>query len=131
MVLKLFEDTTQRMGLSRVPTVGERFDPSVHEAIQQQETSDHAPGTIITEVTPGYLLGKRLLRAAMVIVARRPTETKPAKEPETKGSDAKDADAGDSEAKAGDASGSGAESVGGEAPARDGSNSAATEGARP
>lgn len=77
MVLKLFEDTAQRMGLNRVPTIGERFDPAVHEAIQQAESADHAPGTIIAEITPGYLFGKRLLRAAMVIVARRPTETKP------------------------------------------------------
>lgn len=78
MVLKLFEDTTQRMGLIRVPTTGERFDPAVHEAIQQAESSEHAPGTIIAEIAPGYLFGKRLLRAAMVIVARPPTETKQA-----------------------------------------------------
>ena len=42
MVLKLFEDTAERIGLERVKTVGERFDPAVHEAIQQQETDEHA-----------------------------------------------------------------------------------------
>ena len=72
MVLKLFEDTSERMGLSRVKSVGERFDPTVHEAIQQQETDEHAPGTILTEVVPGYMIGQRLIRAAMVVVARRP-----------------------------------------------------------
>ena len=72
MVLKLFEDTSERMGLTRVKAVGERFDPSVHEAIQQQETEAHAPGTILTEIVPGYMIGQRLLRAAMVVVARKP-----------------------------------------------------------
>ena len=73
MVLKLFEDTSDRMGLVRVKAVGERFDPTVHEAIQQQETEDQPPGTILTEIVPGYMIGQRLLRAAMVVVARKPT----------------------------------------------------------
>jgi molecular chaperone GrpE len=72
MVLKLFEDTVERIGLTRVKTVGERFDPAVHEAIQQQETELHQPGTILAEVVPGYMVGPRLLRAAMVVVARKP-----------------------------------------------------------
>lgn len=71
MVLKLFEDTSERMGLTRVKTVGERFDPTMHEAIQQQETDDQPPGTILTEIVPGYMIGQRLLRAAMVVVARK------------------------------------------------------------
>ena len=77
MVLKLFEDTAERMGLTRVKTVGERFDPAVHEALQQQETDAHPPGTILTEIVPGYKVGERLLRAAMVVVARKPS-VKPA-----------------------------------------------------
>jgi molecular chaperone GrpE len=77
MVLKLFEDTADRVGLERVPSVGERFDPAVHEAIQQQETDAHPPGTIVTEVVPGYRFGQRLVRPAMVIVARKPSEPKP------------------------------------------------------
>lgn len=73
MVLKLFEDTSERMGLKRVKAVGERFDPTLHEAIQQQETEDQPPGTILTEVVPGYMIGQRLLRAALVVVARKPS----------------------------------------------------------
>jgi molecular chaperone GrpE len=75
MVLKLFEDTAERMGLKRIKALGERFDPAVHEAIQQQETDAHAPGTILAEVVPGYMFGPRLLRAAMVVVARKPTKS--------------------------------------------------------
>ena len=78
MVLKLFEDTTERMGLTRVPALGERFDPAVHEAIQHQESAEHPPGTIIAEVVAGYRFGERLVRPSMVVVARKPSEAKPA-----------------------------------------------------
>jgi molecular chaperone GrpE len=71
MVQRQFADALGREGIGRVPTVGQSFDPGLHEAIQQVETDDHAPGTIIAEVQPGYLQGERLLRAAMVVVARR------------------------------------------------------------
>ena len=73
MVLKLFGDTAERMGLTRVKSLGERFDPAVHEAIQQQETDAHPPGSILAEIVPGYMVGQRLLRAAMVVVARKPS----------------------------------------------------------
>lgn len=72
-VLNLFRDTADRMGITPVKSIGERFDPAVHEAIQQQETDEHPPGTILAEVVPGYMVGQRLLRAAMVVVARKPS----------------------------------------------------------
>ncbi len=71
MVLKLFDDTAKRLGLERVPTVGERFDPALHHAVQQTETDEHPPGTIIAEFQAGYRLGDRLVRPAMVVVARK------------------------------------------------------------
>ena len=70
MVQRQFVDALGREGIARVPTVGRPFDPGVHEAIQQVETSEHDPGTVIAEVQPGYTQGERLLRAAMVVVAR-------------------------------------------------------------
>ena len=72
MVLKLFADTASRLELKRVESVGQRFDPNVHDAFQQIETEDAAPGTVIQEYQPGYRLGERLLRPAMVVVARKP-----------------------------------------------------------
>jgi len=81
MVLKLFEDTAERIGLSRIKTVGERFDPQVHEAIQQKESADAAPGTILSEVVPGYRFGEKLVRAAMVVVARKPADAKKTEPP--------------------------------------------------
>lgn len=73
MVLKLFDDQVQRVGIERVVSVGQRFDPAIHDAIQQQETDEHAPGTVIAEIVPGYRLGDRLVRPAMVVVARKPS----------------------------------------------------------
>lgn len=73
MVLKLFDDQVQRIGVQRLVSIGERFDPAVHDAIQQQETDEHPPGTVIAEVVPGYRLGERLVRPAMVVVARKPS----------------------------------------------------------
>jgi molecular chaperone GrpE len=72
MVLKSFEDTASRIGLERVKALGERFDPALHDAVQQVESADAEPGTILAEAQPGYRLGTRLLRAAMVVVAKKP-----------------------------------------------------------
>lgn len=70
MVLRQFIDTLGRSGITKVPTVGQQFDPGLHEAIQQVETEEHQPGTVVAEVQPGYLQGDRLIRAAMVVVAK-------------------------------------------------------------
>ena len=70
MVLRGFDDIANRLGLKRVSTVGNQFDPTCHDAMQQEETNEHAPGTIVSEIVPGYFLGERLLRPAMVVVAR-------------------------------------------------------------
>ena len=74
MVLKQFVDALGRAGIQKIPTVGQPFDPSVHEAIQQVETNEHPPGTVIAEVQPGYVQGERLIRAAMVVVAKPKAE---------------------------------------------------------
>ena len=81
MVLRGFEDIAGRLGLKRVPAIGQQFDPTCHDAMQQEETAEHAPGTIVAEVVPGYYLGDRLLRPAMVVVARPPTPTDDQEEP--------------------------------------------------
>jgi len=80
MVLRSFQDTAERIGLKRVPSTGERFDPGMHEAWQHTETDEQEPGTVIAEFEPGYFFGTRLLRPAKVAVAR-PMSQKPADEP--------------------------------------------------
>lgn len=77
MVLTLFQDISERMGLSRVRSVGEPFDPAMHQAIQQLETNEYPPGTIVSEMTPGYMFSERLLRPALVLVAKYPEKMAP------------------------------------------------------
>ena len=66
-----------REGIPRVPDGRSSVRPGVHEAIQQVETADHAPGTRLAEVQPGYTQGERLVRAAMVVVAKAKSATEP------------------------------------------------------
>lgn len=77
MIVRQFIDTLSRSGITKVETIGKQFDPSVHEAIQQVETADQTPGTIVAEVQPGYLQGERLVRAAMVVVAKPKANAEP------------------------------------------------------
>lgn len=56
-------------GLNPVPTVGEPFNPYVHEAIEAIENSDKPEGTIVEEVRKGYTLGDETLRPAQVKVS--------------------------------------------------------------
>lgn len=74
MIQRQFVDALGREGIARVPAVGQPFDPSVHEAIQQVETSDSPPGTVLAEVQPGYTQGDRLVRAAVVVVSKAKSE---------------------------------------------------------
>ncbi len=72
MVIRLFSDTLARLGGKRVESVGQPFDPNLHEAIQQVESDEHGAGIVASEMVPGYLFGDRLLRPAMVAVSKGP-----------------------------------------------------------
>ncbi len=57
-------------GVEVIDAEGEHFDPNMHEAISHDESDDHEEGDIIEVVQPGYRLGERVLRPAMVRVAK-------------------------------------------------------------
>jgi len=59
------------IGVERIKSVGEKFDPHVHEAIEVEETSDKEEGVIVEEMKPGYWLNSKLLRPAMVKIVKR------------------------------------------------------------
>ena len=59
----------ERNGITRIASVGERLDPNKHQAMMEVP-SDQEPGTIVQEMQAGYMIKDRLLRAAMVGVAR-------------------------------------------------------------
>lgn len=70
IVIRQFVDTLDKMGVKRISSVGQPFDPTVHEAIQHLESKEHPAGVILAEVQPGYMIGDHLVRAAMVVVSK-------------------------------------------------------------
>jgi len=67
-LLNVFE----RHGIKRIDPKGEKFDPNLHEAMFEIPSKDHAPGTIIDVMRAGFSIGDRLLRPALVGVAKAP-----------------------------------------------------------
>lgn len=56
----------------RVPSVGQPFDPEVHEALAMVDSADHEDGTVLDEIESGYKLGDRVIRPARVRVSKKP-----------------------------------------------------------
>jgi molecular chaperone GrpE len=75
IVMRQFSDTLGKLGIERLESVGQAFDPTLHEAIQQLETDAHPPGSVAAEVRAGYRFGDRLIRPAMVVVAKPPAKS--------------------------------------------------------
>lgn len=71
LIYKQLTDVLQGLGLEPVPSVGELFDPHVHEAVMTEQTEDYEPDTVMQEIVRGYRLGDKLLRPAIVKVATR------------------------------------------------------------
>lgn len=69
LVVREFESALERLGVTRVPALGEPFDPALHEAIGGEESDAVERDTVIAELLPGYRLHDRLLRPAVVRVA--------------------------------------------------------------
>ena len=72
IILKQLLKSIERFGVSGFSSPGEKFDPNKHEAVIQMESAEHEPNTIIAESQKGYFLYERLLRPALVTVAKAP-----------------------------------------------------------
>lgn len=68
--LKLLDRTFEKFSVKQLDPAGQRFDPSLHEAVLMQESASSTPDTVLQVVQPGYELKGRLLRPARVIVAK-------------------------------------------------------------
>jgi molecular chaperone GrpE len=66
------ESVFARHGIERVKSVGEPLDPHRHQAMMEIPASDAEPGTIVEEMQAGYVMKDRLLRPALVGVAKKP-----------------------------------------------------------
>jgi molecular chaperone GrpE len=80
MVEKQLLGALERFGVVRFSALGQPFDPSLHDAIQQVESTELAPGTVAQEFASGYKYqaNGRLVRPAMVAVAKQPSPVAPA-----------------------------------------------------
>jgi molecular chaperone GrpE len=67
--LKL-RDLLRKQGVTPISAVGTEFDPNLHQAVSHEASPAHREGEVITEMQRGYMMGDRLLRPAMVKVAK-------------------------------------------------------------
>lgn len=68
-VVQQLEQTLLHLGIEKIKTIGEKFDPHIHEAVESVE-SDKEAGTILEEIQTGYKLNDKVIRPAKVKVAR-------------------------------------------------------------
>jgi len=69
-ILKVFE----QFGVKRFESIGNTFDPNLHQAVMQEETDTFPENTVSKELQKGYMISDRLLRPAMVVVSKKITE---------------------------------------------------------
>jgi len=65
------EQAMTKFGVRRVETTGTKFDPAMHQAMYEAEVPEAAPGTVVEEIQAGYAIGDRVLRPALVAIAKR------------------------------------------------------------
>lgn len=80
-ILKVFE----KFHVKPIDSKGQPFDPTFHEAVMQEETDDYEKNTVVNELQKGYMIHDRLLRPAMVVVAKPKEKKDDAKLPESDG----------------------------------------------
>jgi molecular chaperone GrpE len=74
MTINQFRKALEDFGAKPVNALGEEFDPNLHQAMGQVESSEQAPNTVVSEFQKGYLLHDRLLRPSLVMVAKAPAD---------------------------------------------------------
>lgn len=74
----VFLEKLRSFGVEPIESIGRRFDPQWHESLFETETTEQPPGTILSELTRGYRLGTKVVRASKVEIAKAPASTKSA-----------------------------------------------------
>ena len=69
LVLKQFKDVLASKGVTEIPTIGETFDPELHEAVSSVQDVTKGEKEIVQEYRKGYKIGSRVVRHSMVVVA--------------------------------------------------------------
>ena len=76
MVQSQLKSIMAEAGLEEIDATGKPFDPTQHEAVSQQETADVPEDHVVQQMRKGYKLRDRLLRPALVVVAKKPAKVK-------------------------------------------------------
>ncbi len=74
MILNEFKRALDSFSIKEIPTEGKPFDPRFHEAAKTEANENVPEGTIIAQWKPGYMMGERLIRPAMVVVSSGPAK---------------------------------------------------------
>jgi len=69
-IKKQFQEFLKSQGVEEIKSIRERFDPNLHEVVEEIETKDKEPGIIVEEIQKGYTINGRLLRPAKVKVVK-------------------------------------------------------------
>lgn len=70
LIFKQLNGVLEALGVTQIASVGEQFNPHVHEAVVTEATDEYEPDTVIQEIVSGYKLGDKLIRPALVKVAK-------------------------------------------------------------
>ncbi len=70
LTLKMLHTVLEKFGVKEIDPLGQPFDPELHQAMSMVESQDTEPNTVVTVMQKGYLLNDRLIRPAMVVVAK-------------------------------------------------------------
>mgnify|MGYP001430771506 CR=1 FL=1 len=73
MILKQFSSFLEKEKVEPIKAVGEKFDPTVHEALTSEESDEHDENIIISEFVKGYTINNRVLRPSQVIISKKPS----------------------------------------------------------
>lgn len=69
-IKKQFVETLKQLGIEEIKTVGEKFDPALHEAVGEETIEGGNEGEIVKEIEGGYKMGEKVIKAAKVIVSK-------------------------------------------------------------
>jgi len=73
MILKQFSSFLKKENVELINAIGEQFDPTVHEVLTSEESSEHDENTIITQFVKGYTINSRVLRPSQVVISKKPS----------------------------------------------------------
>lgn len=72
LTLKMLTQAMEKYGIKEVNPAGQPFNPELHQAMSMQDSAEQAPNTVLMVMQKGYTLNERLIRPALVVVAKAP-----------------------------------------------------------